>query len=97
MSRFTEHFDTNEFMYSQCLSSPSKSSFLSMSSTDSSTYSIQKQRPEPISTHSFQSIEQQLLCESPTSIEEKPMGTKLKRFLTTISKKKTRSMSNHSQ
>lgn len=96
MSRFTEHFDidTNQLMYSQGLSSPSKASFLSMSSSESCQQTI-----DPIFIHSFSSYENSSsLPSSPTgsSYEEKGSGNKLKRFLTTISKKK-RSMSSHSQ
>lgn len=89
MSRFTEHFDidTNQLIYSQGLTSPSKASFISMSSSESC------QQADPIFMQSFSSY-----GSSPTgSLEEKSSGNKLKRFLTTISKKKKRSMSSHSQ
>jgi hypothetical protein len=97
MSRFTEHFDidASQFIYAQTLSSPSKASFLSMSSSESSSA-----QPKPILTHSYSSFESNsTMPPSPTSFEreEKPLSTKLKRFLTTMSKKKKRSMSNHSQ
>jgi hypothetical protein len=104
MSRFTEHFDidSSQFIYAQTLSSPSKASFLSMSSSES----VQPKAitMEPILTHSYSSFESNssTMLSSPTSFEreessEKPLSTKLKRFLTTMSKKKKRSMSNHSQ
>jgi hypothetical protein len=104
MSRFTEHFNienTNQFMYNQSMSSPSKASFLSMSSSESNS-PVQQHRSiiDPILTLSFSSFdsESSTAPSSPTSYEEeKPSSNKLKRFLTTISKKKKRSMSNHSQ
>ncbi|KAG2201109.1 hypothetical protein INT46_007495 [Mucor plumbeus] len=104
MSRFTEHFNienTNQFMYNQSLSSPSKASFLSMSSSESNS-PVQQHRSiiDPILTLSFSSFdsESSTAPSSPTSYEEeKSPSNKLKRFLTTISKKKKRSMSNHSQ
>lgn len=108
MSRFTEHFDfdAHQLMCSQGLSSPSKVSFLSMSSSESTSSPRQHhQMVDPILTQSFSSFESNESCtksqtapSSPTSsFEEKPSssGNKLKRFLTTISKKK-RSMSSHS-
>ena len=102
MSRFTEHFDIdiNQLVYTQGLSSPSKSSFASMSSSESLSPRQHHHLIDPIHTHSFSSFdsnnESLSVPSSPTSFEEKPSGNKLKRFLTTISKKK-RSMSSHSQ
>ncbi|KAK4511789.1 ferrochelatase hem15 [Mucor velutinosus] len=101
MSRFTEHFDietTTQFMYNQSISSPSKTSFFSMSSSESSS-PVQQYRSitvDTILTQSLSSFDSEC-SSSPTSYEEdKPSKNKLKRFLTTMSKKK-RSMSNHSQ
>lgn len=94
MSRFTEHFDieSDNVIYTQALSSPSKASCFSMSSNESTSSPRQQyQSIDPIFTRSFNSFDS-----SPSSYEEKSSGNKLKRFLTTISKKK-RSMSNHSQ
>jgi hypothetical protein len=110
MSRFTEHFDidANQLLYSQASSSPSKVSFLSMSSSESTAASPRQphQIMSPILTNSFSSFESNdafskssTVPPSPTSsYEEKSSSSanKLKRFLTTISKKK-RSMSSHSQ
>ncbi|KAL7322143.1 hypothetical protein PS15p_211811 [Mucor circinelloides] len=101
MSRFTEHFNietTDQFMYNQSLSSPSKTSFFSMSSSESNSPAQQYRSimVDPILTQSLSSFESE--SSSPTSYEEeKPSSNKLKRFLTTMSKKKKRSMSNHSQ
>ncbi|GAA5816682.1 hypothetical protein MFLAVUS_010214 [Mucor flavus] len=95
MSRFTEHFGTesNNVIYTQELFSPSKASFFSMSSNESTSSPRQQyQSIDTIFTRSSNSFDS-----SPTpSYEEKSSRNKLKRFLTTISKKK-RSMSNHSQ
>ncbi|GAN04242.1 hypothetical protein MAM1_0058c03702 [Mucor ambiguus] len=69
-----------------------------MSSSESSS-PVQQYRSiivDPILTQSLSSFDSES-SSSPTSYEEeKPSTNKLKRFLTTMSKKK-RSMSNHSQ
>ncbi|KAG2233133.1 hypothetical protein INT48_001626 [Thamnidium elegans] len=99
MSRFTEHFDieSNDLIYTQALSSPSKASFFSMSSNESTSSPRQQyQTIDPIFTRSFNSFDSTPPSSPTSSYEEKSSGNKLKRFLTTISKKK-RSMSNHSQ
>ncbi|OBZ84178.1 hypothetical protein A0J61_07769 [Choanephora cucurbitarum] len=97
MSRFTEHFDldTSQFiMYSQTIHSPSKVSFCSLSSVESTTAPSHQHTVNSSMTQSFSSFDTSNSGNT-TPIneeEEKPFSTKLKRFLTTISKKKKRSI-----